>query len=68
MDMDRARHRVVSMMEEEMIGEMVEDLREGERNRVVDLLVLHWRAVKMRACCHCSELWIRMVCAMLTSG
>ena len=68
MDMDRARHRVANMMEEEMRGEMVEDQVEDERSRIADLLVRRWRAVRMRACCHCSELLIKMVCAILPSS
>ena len=42
---------------------MVEEM-EGDReeeSQTVDLQAQHWRAVRMRACCHYSELWTKMV-------
>lgn len=52
---------VADSMEQETTGEMEEGRQEG--SQIVGQLAQaqHWRAVKMPACCHYSELWIRMV-------
>lgn len=60
----KARNRAAAAdsMDQETTGEMVEeDPEEGSQTVARLAQPQHWRAVKMLAYCHCSELWIRMV-------